>query len=178
MFFVILIYVALTIAGLYPFYGIPVLNIALGFPLGAVIVYHARHTSRKQAGPDDPGGTADRSVLGSVMSWALATSGMTMVICWLQLAVFLVAIRLIGPLPAILRWIPLVHPSEGHGLFPSNALASLQLFATLLAPGIQVLTTVFGGVVALLIAGRREAAVKGSAVEQRESGITTDKSID
>ncbi len=165
MFFVILIYVALTVAGLYPFYGIPVLNIALGFPLGAVIVYHARHTSRKPDGPADPGRAADRSVLGSVMSWGLATSGMTMVICWLQLAVFLVVIRVIGPLPEILRWIPLVHPSDGHGLFPSNTLASLQLFAALLAPGIQVLTTVFGGVVAILISGRREAAA-------RESNIT------
>lgn len=171
MFFAIILYGALTVAGLFPFYGIPILNVALGFPLGAWVAYHAQRSQRRATGPRatpgrgpsaDPAQDADagearaaeRTVLRTVLTWSLTTSGLTMILCWFQLVLFLLTIRFIGPAPEILRWIPLVHPSQGFGLFPSQSFANVQLFAILLAPGIQVLTTVFGGVVGILLLGR------------------------
>ncbi len=147
MFFAIILYGTLTVAGLFPFYGIPVINVALGFPLGAVVAHYYRRRP-----PGSPAWvSAERQVLRGVLTWALATSGLTMVLCWFQLAAFLMTIHFIGPAPEILRWIPLVHPTQGVGLFPSQSFASVQLFAILLAPGIQVLTTVFGAVVGILL---------------------------
>ena len=163
MFFAIILYGALTVAGLFPFHGIPILNIALGFPLGAWAAYYAQRAHRQTAGsgPEQAANAGDarlaeRAVLRTVLAWSLATSGLTMILCWFQLAFFLLTIRFIGPAPEILRWIPLVHPSQGLGLFPSQSFANVQLFAILLAPGIQVLTTVFGGVVGLLLLGRTQ----------------------
>ena len=155
MFFAIILYGVLTIAGLFPFYGIPILNIALGFPLGAAAAHFCRKRADRSMGSPLPEG--ERELLSSVFTWALATSGLTMVICWFQLAAFLITIRILGPAPEILRWIPLVHPTQTFGLFPSHSFANIQLFAILLAPGIQVLTTVFGGVVGILLLGKRES---------------------
>ncbi|MBM3318004.1 MAG: hypothetical protein FJY75_09150 [Candidatus Eisenbacteria bacterium] len=129
----LLAYPALTIAGLFAFRGIPVLNIALGFPLGAVVALRRAEAGR------NPGALRD------VLWWASFTAAITMLLCWLELAMALAVLKAAGG-PAIgWRWIPLLPPPA------SSELVRLQFFAVVIAPLIQVLTTSFGGMLALVL---------------------------
>ena len=129
-----LLYLLITIAGLFPFRGIPILNVALGFPIGAAVAY------RSESQP---------ALLRTLVTWALVTAGITMLVCWVELVFSLLTIKFLGPFVASTRWTPLVPSTESPNLFRA------QLFAVIISPGLQVLTTVFGGVITLLIAPRR-----------------------
>lgn len=128
----LLAYLLLTVAGLYLFRGVPVLNVALGFPLGAAVALHAGERP-----------------LRALLWWAVTTSAVVMLFCWLELAVSMVAMRTGGPLAIAWRWVPLFPP-------PSSAeLVRTQFFAVVTAPLLQVLTTSFGGLMALVLKGER-----------------------
>jgi hypothetical protein len=127
-------YLAVTVAGLFLFRGIPVLNVGLGFPLGAAIALRlmARDTGVREA-------------LRAVLAWALATAAFTMLICWLEIATSLAVLRAAGPGAIAIRWVPLFPPPAGAEL------VRMQFFAVITAPSLQVLTTSFGGVIAILL---------------------------
>jgi hypothetical protein len=145
-----LLYVALTFVGLYPFRGIPILNVALGFPIGALVAWRTVHPP----GAADAAGPGWRGTLRRVLSWALATAGITMLVCWLELAGSLIALHLFGgDGPA--RWLPLGPGRSSPHLFRA------QLFAVMISPGLQLLTTVFGGVITLVLRGPEPAAPEG-----------------
>jgi len=139
----LLLYAAITIIGLFPFHGIPVLNVALGFPVGAAVADRRFKRAPSTAGtlPD----VSARSVMRSVLYWAFATAGVTLLVCWTQLVLTIVLLRAIGLGSPLSDWLPLL-PSPFHpNLFRA------QLFAVILSPALLVLTTVFGGVLAVLM---------------------------
>jgi hypothetical protein len=127
-------YLAVTVAGLFLFRGIPVLNVALGFPLGAAVAQ--RRVARD----------ADASMtLRAVLAGSITMAALTMLVCWLEIVASLSVLRAAGPDAMALRWVPLFPP-------PAAAqLVRLQFFAVITAPSLQVLTTCFGGVVAILM---------------------------
>lgn len=161
MWFLAFFYVAITIAGLFPFRGIPVLNVALGFPLGAAVAYRAgSRVARDRARtvhnslPVAPGTCADApgyTILRDVLFWALATAGITMFVCWVELVGSLMAIKIFGRGTPISAWLPLL-PSS---ILPNQFRA--QLFAVIISPGLQILTTAFGGVLTLLLRQSRSS---------------------
>ena len=127
-------YLAVTIAGLFLFRGIPVLNVGLGFPLGAMVAL--RRMTR-----DAP----LRETLRAVLASAITTAALTMLICWLEIAASLAILRTVGPDALAARWVPLFPPPAGaEGI-------RMQFFAVITAPSLQVLTTCFGGVIAVLM---------------------------
>ncbi len=138
MFYLVLLYIAATIAGIFFFHGIPILNVALGFLIGALVAY--------RLGDETP----PIASLRKVMTWGLVSAGITILVCWLELLGALVVIRLLGPGVALVDWFPLLPEpaSENPDLFRA------QLFATIVSPALQILTTVFGGVVFLLFTRR------------------------
>ncbi len=139
----LLLYAAVTIVGLFPFQGIPILNVALGFPVGAAIA--ERRLRRATSPSTTPPDVSARSVMRAVLYWSFATAGITLLVCWTQLALAIVFLRAVGLGSPLTDWLPLL-PSPIHpNLFRA------QLFAVILAPALLVLTTVFGGVLALLI---------------------------
>jgi hypothetical protein len=131
-------YLVVTVAGLYLFRGIPVLNVALGFPLGAAV-------ARRRVARDE--GT--RATLRAVLADSITMAALTMLVCWVEIVASLSILRAAGPDTIALRWVPLFPP-------PAAAqLVRLQFFAVITAPSLQVLTTCFGGVMAILM--RRDA---------------------
>lgn len=158
----LLLYVAITLIGLFPFHGIPVLNVALGFPLGAAI---ANRELRRRVRSTPPGTLADdpqtapapgpaaagdpdanpRRVMRSVLHWSFATAGITLLVCWIQLVVTILLLRVVGLGSPLVDWLPLLPSPLNPNLFRA------QLFAVILSPGLLVLTTVFGGVLTLLL---------------------------
>lgn len=148
---VLLLYVAVTLIGLFPFHGIPILNVALGFPVGAAIA--SRGLKRLDAPVPGSEGLDPRSrrVMRGVLYWSFATAGVTLLVCWTQLVITILVLRLGGLASPVAGWLPLL-PSPLHpNLFRA------QLFAVILAPGLLVLTTVFGGVIVLLLRPATEA---------------------
>ncbi len=145
----LLLYVAVTILGLFPFHGIPILNIALGFPIGAAIA-HRGLGDEGGGGHKDAGADRGRAVMRRVFYGSLATAGVTLLICWIQLVVSILVLRVLGlgsPLASLLPLLPSpIHPN----------LFRAQLFAVILAPALLVLTTVFGGVLTLIVHGPRD----------------------
>jgi hypothetical protein len=156
-----LLYLLITVVGLFPFRGIPVLNVALGFPIGAAIAYRFETRSgdrpegaapgRPAAGNQvqPPGDARRNALLRTLLTWALITAGLTMFVCWAELLYSLLTIKFFGPFVASSRWTPLLPTSESPNLYRA------QLFAVIISPGLQILTTVFGGVLAALIGPRR-----------------------
>lgn len=132
-------YLAVTVAGLYIFHGVPVLNVALGFPLGAVV---ARRRAARDADP--------RATLRAVLAGSITMAALTMLVCWLEILASLSVLRAAGPDAIALRWVPLFPPPAAVQLL------RLQFFAVITAPSLQVLTTCFGGVMAILM--RRDAS--------------------
>jgi hypothetical protein len=84
-------------------------------------------------------------VMRDVLYWSFATAGVTLLVCWTQLVLTIVFLRVVGlgsPLSDLLPLLPSpLHPN----------LFRAQLFAVILSPALLVLTTVFGGVLALLM---------------------------
>jgi hypothetical protein len=156
-----LLYLLITIVGLFPFRGIPILNVALGFPIGAAVAYRFERRLARAPGEPKPtaaspghhaGGPPDApryALLRTLLTWALITAGMTMFVCWAELLYSLLTIKFFGPFVASSRWTPLLPTAESPNLYRA------QLFAVIISPGLQILTTVFGGVVAVLIGPRR-----------------------
>ncbi len=159
----LLLYVAITLIGLFPFQGIPILNVALGFPIGAAIAHRELGRRMPPAPPSgnsavDPRGVlaggaplvsepgaCPRPVMRSVLYWSFATAGITLFVCWVQLLMTILLLRVAGLASPMVAWLPLL-PSPIHpNLFRA------QLFAVILSPALMVLTTVFGGVVTLLL---------------------------
>lgn len=136
--FLCILYLAVTLVGLFLFRGIPVLNVALGFPIGAAI--GARSSPRSPAGTDRLSHS-----LQAILWWALGTAAITMILCWLELGASMFILRWGGLNSAVTDWIPLLPPP------PTSGLVRAQFFAVVVAPLIQVLTTAFGGMIVLLL---------------------------
>ncbi|MFH1145323.1 MAG: hypothetical protein V1774_12375 [Candidatus Eisenbacteria bacterium] len=138
----LIIYLGLTLVGLFAFRGVPILNIALGFPIGAAAAWHA---ARSAASACPTLGTAYVGALRSSMTLALTTAAVTVIACWAELGGMLLVLHLWGPYSAAAAWIPLLPP-------PPDASASrILLFAVLTAPALQVLTTAFGALIAVIL---------------------------
>lgn len=139
-----ILYAGVTIAGLYLFRGIPVVNIALGFPIGAFIAWRGEtRRLRLTCSPSTIGTASLRSVLG----WGLGLAAVTVAACWIEVAAALLSTRLPGMLGAIASHLPF--PAYGS---PTSSRATI--FAIAAAPALQVMTTVFGGV--LVLASHRD----------------------
>jgi hypothetical protein len=134
-----LLYFCFTVACLFLFRGIPVANIAFGFPLGALIVRRYEKRVYPVVFSDDP-----FPWLRDLLSMALLSSGFTMLICWLQLVGAMVIVHFGHQGSAAIDWIPLIAPENLPSFRP-------RLFVMLISPGLQILTTVFGGVFSLLL---------------------------
>ncbi len=151
---VTILYLALTVAGLFIFKGIPILNVALGFPVGAIVAWHALHPRPVPCIPgciaEAPHAPADPSAappfLRELLLWSLATSAATLVACGLEVGAALMVSAVYGGGGSLLHWLPILSPLEASG--PARVL----LLAALIAPALQVLTTVFGGVLVLALA--------------------------
>ncbi|MCK4303126.1 MAG: hypothetical protein KAY24_02710 [Candidatus Eisenbacteria sp.] len=167
MVFLAALYLVVTAVGFFLFRGIPILNVALGFPIGAVVAYrYSSHqvdlqSTGEMGSPgacDPPGSQADRdrisrgppncASLRRVVFWGLVTAGVTMLACWAELAGSLLVLKVFGLGIAPARWFPLLSPPGPSSLFRAH------LFAIMISPGLQILTTVFGGVVVLLLRPR------------------------
>jgi len=153
-----LFYIAFTVIGLRPFKGIPIANIALGFLLGALIIRRFEAKNRlliSQAGEAPNHQAADlvrlyyQNLLRDLVSWAIMAAGVTMVICWTQLIGAILIPRSLQLGPVVADWIFLISPSDSLLEFRT------RLFAMLISPGLQILTTVFGGVVAVLFTHKK-----------------------
>ena len=141
----LLLYVAVTLIGLFPFNGIPVFNIALGFPVGAAIASRGlKRPAEADNAADGPDPLA-RPVMRGVLYWSFATAGITLLICWVQLVITILVLRIVGLGSPLTDWLPLLPSPLNPNLFRA------QLFAVILSPGLLVLTTVFGGVLVLLL---------------------------
>jgi len=150
-----ILYVGITVVGLYVFHGIPVLNVALGFPLGALLAWQveSRHPpSDERDGPSPADGAAPpghsilvrAGTLRALLWWALGFAAVTVTAAWVELAASLLALRYPFSLGIAAPWLPLsLHGSAGA--------TKATVFAVAIAPALQVLTTVFGGVVALVV---------------------------
>lgn len=134
--FLALVYLAATVIGLYPFRGIPVVNIALGFPIGAALAQRALQ--------GNPVLRTEREILRDVLSWGMVTAGLTLFVCWIDLVGALLLAHKFGPGLGLERIFPLLPTPADVGLFRA------QLFAVIVAPALQVLTTVFGGVLVIV----------------------------
>ena len=152
MLFFVIFYLAITVVGVVLFRGIPILNVALGFIVGAFVA-HRQLTHRADRVPDSHNGPAAaapaHSPLRTVFAWALGTAGLTMVVCWFELGASLLTIKVFGTESPLAYRLPLL-PSDG---LPN--LFRAQLFAVIISPGLQILTTVFGGVLTVLLTPRR-----------------------
>jgi len=126
----ILTYIALTLAGLFLFHGIPLVNVAMGFPLGAAA---ARRS------------TGTLPALQAAFAWAMTSAAITMAACWLEFAGLLVVTHYFGPHGHAALWLPLRPPTD------SPSVARIILFSAIIAPALQVLTTSFGGLMAVLL---------------------------
>jgi hypothetical protein len=140
-------YVGLTIAGLYLFRGVPILNIALGFPIGAWIAAH--HESWAGAETAAPAGSIRPRVLRILLSWSVSLAAVTIAASWIELLVSVVSVRFPGYLGTISRWLPL-------STYESPNVFRALIFAIAAAPALQVLTTVFGGILVLALAREQE----------------------
>jgi hypothetical protein len=136
-----ILYAALTIVGLYLFRGIPVVNIALGFPIGAWIAWRA--DARRLRLVDQPG-TIGAETLRTLLGWGLGLAAVTVAACWIEVAAALFAARLPGILGAIASNLP-------FPVYGSQTSSRATVFAIAAAPAVQVLTTVFGGVLVLAV---------------------------
>lgn len=140
-------YVGLTIAGLYLFRGVPILNIALGFPIGAWI------TARHQMYPGTESATLPGSIrpraLRELLGWSVSLAAVTIAASWVELLVSVAAVRSPDSLGTISRWLPLSSYES------PNALRAL-IFAIAAAPALQVLTTVFGGILVLALSREQD----------------------
>jgi len=160
------LYLLTTLAGLYLFRGIPVFNVGLGFVIGAAVVL-------RETGPGSPGSAArasgtpapPRQLLQQVLWWALATAAFTMLFCWLELGLSALALRNHHTARLALGWIPLFPPPS------SSQAARAQFFAIVTAPLLQVLTTCFGGLLAILLSPARNQREMPSAVADRNQGL-------
>jgi hypothetical protein len=126
----IVAYIVLTVAGLFVFRGIPILNVALGFPLGAAAARRA-------------GGTLP--ALQATLAWAMTGAAITMAACWLELAGLLFVAQHWGPFSAAALWVPLQPPPD------ATSISRVVLYAVIIAPALQVLTTAFGGLITVLL---------------------------
>jgi hypothetical protein len=124
----VVVYLLLTLAGLYLFRGVPLLNVALGFPLGAWIAW------RREPSP---------AALRALLAWGLALAAGTVAIGWLEVALAYASLRVPELFGGLVPWLPL----SPHA---SAAESRAIVFALAAAPALQVLTTVFGGVVVLV----------------------------
>ncbi|MCK4414166.1 MAG: hypothetical protein KAY32_11525 [Candidatus Eisenbacteria sp.] len=123
-------YAVLTLAGLFLFRGIPVLNVALGFLVGAAVA--------RRAGAALP-------ALHAALWWAFTTAAITMAASWIELAGLLLVTHYWGPYSTAAGWVPLLPPPD------SPNVSRIILFSVIVAPALQVLTTGFGGLVAVVI---------------------------
>jgi len=135
-------YLGLTVAGLYLFRGIPVLNVALGFPIGAWIA--ARLEERPADVSASTQGSIPPGTLRALLGWAVGITAVTVAAGWVEILLAVSAQNYPGSLGSIVRWLPIrVHE-------PPTSLRAI-LFAIAAAPALQVLTTVFGGFLALVV---------------------------
>lgn len=149
-----LLYLFFTVACLFPFHGIPIANIAFGFPLGALIVRRFENLHYQAVFSGDANESMAQSKaaisqyyhqwLRDLVSWSLISSGVTMLICWAQLVGALMVVRYAEPGATVIDWIPLISADTLHS-FRS------RLFVMLISPGLQILTTAFGGIITLLL---------------------------
>lgn len=137
-----ILYILLSLGGLYLFRGIPLLNVALGFPLGAAIAHRLLGRATASDG-------RLVVVLQSVIWWALASAGITLLLCWLELAASLLALHLWRTGVTAVRWVPLL-PPPGDPI-----IARVQYLAVVTAPALQVLTTAFGGLIVIAFGEHR-----------------------
>jgi hypothetical protein len=135
-------YVGLTIAGLYLFRGVPILNVALGFPIGAWIAAH--HQSHPEAETTAPTGSIRPRALRVLLGWSVSLAAVTIAASWIELLVSVISVRFPVYLGTISRWLPLSTYEA------PNAFRAL-IFAIAAAPALQVLTTVFGGILLLAL---------------------------
>jgi hypothetical protein len=140
-------YVGLTIAGLYLFRGVPILNIALGFPIGAWIA--SRYPMRPETESPTVSGSIRPRALRELLGWSVSLAAVTIAASWIELLVSVVSVRSPGYLGAISRWLPLSSYES------PNALRAL-IFAIAAAPALQVLTTVFGGILVLALSREQD----------------------
>jgi hypothetical protein len=154
----IILYLVLTVAGLFLFHGIPVFNVAAGFPVGAAAAWLAL---ARKGGPGDgepgadppealPGPVAARGsdlleALKAAISWAMISSAATVVLCWVQLGAMLAVSRFWGPYSPAARWVPLLPPPA------VPAVSRMLFFAVITAPALQMLSTAFGGLITVLV---------------------------
>ncbi len=137
--FLAILYVVVSIIGLFLFRGIPVLNVALGFPVGAVVAYRAARADERVG--QELWGPSMRTVI----AWALGTAGITVLICWFELVGSLLLAKIFGPGLPLVQLLPFTHHPGVPYFFRA------QLFAVIVSPGLQILTTVFGGVMTLIL---------------------------
>ena len=139
-----LLYLFFTVVCLFPFHGIPIANIAFGFPLGALIVWRFERLHYHTLFSDSTAPGGYHLWLRDLVSWSLISSGITMLICWAQLVGALMVVRYADPGAAAIDLIPLISADTLHS-FRS------RLFVMLISPGLQILTTAFGGVITMLL---------------------------
>lgn len=135
-------YVGLTLAGLYLFRGVPILNVALGFPIGAWIA--ARHQARGGAEAILPTAAIRPGALRALLGWSVSLAAVTIAASWIELLLSVASVRYAGYLDGVSQWLPL------NAYESPNAFRAL-IFAIAAAPALQVLTTVFGGIVVLAL---------------------------
>ena len=140
-------YVGLTIAGLYLFRGVPILNIALGFPIGAWIAAH--HEAHSEAETTAAAGSIRPKALRVLLGWAVSLAAVTIAASWIELLVSVVSVRFSGYLGMISRWLPL-------STYESPKAFRALIFAIAAAPALQVLTTVFGGFLVLALSREQD----------------------
>lgn len=140
-------YVGLTVAGLYLFRGVPILNVALGFPIGAWIAAH--HRAHPGVKATAPAGLVHPSVLRALLGWSVTLAAVTIAASWIELLVSVATVRFPGYLAAASRWLPLSSYES------PNAFRAL-IFAIAAAPALQILTTIFGGILVLALIREQE----------------------
>jgi len=145
--FLVIAYLVLTIVGLFVFQGIPVFNVAAGFPVGAAIAWRA--LKRERAVEQDGGPWA---ALQTAFWWALTSSAATVLLCWIQLGAMMLVIRWTGPYSSAAGWIPLLPMPQ------SGPVARMVFFTVVTAPALQMLSTSFGAVIAVLLFHRVEGS--------------------
>jgi len=141
----IIFYCALTIAGLFLFRGVPVLNVAFGFPFGAWIAMRSIGRPERETNPAVAGGSPSLNALRAALWWALVTAAMTVIFCWIELGAMLLSVHFRGAAGLESHLIPLLPPPDG------GPLSRTLFFAIVTSPAVQVLTTAFGGLIAVLL---------------------------
>jgi len=140
-------YVGLTIAGLYLFRGVPILNVALGFPIGAWIAAH--RPAHSETDGTAPAGSIRPSALRALLGWAVSLAAVTIAASWIELLVSVISVRFPGYLGLISRWLPL-------STYDSPNVFRALIFAIAAAPALQVLTTAFGGILVLALSREQD----------------------